>query len=115
MAENKKTEATAKAQDKKNKKPSFLDKVKGFFGRIVKYFKDTKSELKKVVWPSKKDVKTNTVTVIIGGAHPSGPDLWRRHSADDRRLTLGGNQWLMNRAGMWCIPIPGTRTRSRRT
>ena len=28
MAENKKTEATAKAQDKKNKKPSFLDKVK---------------------------------------------------------------------------------------
>lgn len=64
MAENKKTEATAKAQDKKGKKPSFLDKVKGFFGRIVKYFKDTKSELKKVVWPSKKDVKTNTITVI---------------------------------------------------
>lgn len=65
MAENKKTEATAKAQDKKNKKPSFLDKVKGFFGRIVKYFKDTKSELKKVVWPSKNDVKTNTITVIV--------------------------------------------------
>ena len=65
MAENKKTEATAKAQDKKNKKPSFLDKVKVFFGRIVKYFKDTKSELKKVVWPSKNDVKTNTITVIV--------------------------------------------------
>ena len=65
MAENKKTEATAKAQDKKGKKPSFLDKVKGFFGRIVKYFKDTKSELKKVVWPSKNDVKTNTITVIV--------------------------------------------------
>ena len=65
MAENKKTEATAKAQDKKGKKPSFLDKVKGFFGRIVKYFKDTKSELKKVVCPSRKDGKTNTVTVII--------------------------------------------------
>ena len=65
MAENKKTEATAKAQDKKGKKPSFLDKVKGFFGRIVKYFKDTKSELKKVVWPSKQDTKNNTITVII--------------------------------------------------
>ncbi|MGN0983985.1 MAG: preprotein translocase subunit SecE [Gemmiger sp.] len=72
MAENKKVDTTAQAPEKKakkadapKKKTSFMAKVKGFFGGILKYFKDTKSELKKVVWPSKKDVKTNTITVII--------------------------------------------------
>ena len=30
-----------------------------------RYFKDTKGELKKVVWPSKADVKTNTITVLV--------------------------------------------------
>ena len=38
--------------------------MKGFFGRIVKFFRDTKSELKKVVWPSKKDVRNNTLIVL---------------------------------------------------
>ena len=42
-----------------------MGKVKNFFKGIAKYFKDTKSELKKVVWPSKKDVKTNTITVLV--------------------------------------------------
>lgn len=35
------------------------------FGRITKYFRDTKSELKKVVWPSKEDTRNNTITVIV--------------------------------------------------
>ncbi len=39
--------------------------------RIVKYFKDLKSELKKVVWPSRKQVLNNTgvvlaVMIIVG-------------------------------------------------
>ena len=50
--------------DKTAKKPGFGAKVKGFFGRIVKFFRDTKSELKKVVWPSKKDVRNNTLIVL---------------------------------------------------
>ena len=33
--------------------------------RLGKYFKDTKSELKKVVWPSKKQVRINTITVLV--------------------------------------------------
>lgn len=57
MADEKKTQG-------KDKKPGFLDSVKGFFKRTVKYLKDTKSELKKVVWPSKKQVQNNTVVVI---------------------------------------------------
>ena len=35
------------------------------FGAIGKFFRDTKSELKKVVWPSKEDTKTNTVVVLV--------------------------------------------------
>ena len=63
MADNKAATAAAQTQSdkpKKNdgkKKVSFFDKVKNFFKGIGKYFKDTKSELKKVVWPSKNDAK----------------------------------------------------------
>ena len=39
-----------------NKKP--------FFSRIKKFFKDTKSELKKVTWPSKEQLKQNTGVII---------------------------------------------------
>lgn len=46
----------AEANVKTNKKP--------FFARIKKYFKDTKSELKKVTWPSKKQLKQNTAVII---------------------------------------------------
>ena len=63
MADKKSSNTAAQAQSDK-RKTSFFGKVKNFFKGIAKYFKDTKSELKKVVWPSKKDVKTNTITVI---------------------------------------------------
>lgn len=38
--------------------PSFKDKVK-------KFFSDYKSELNKVTWSSKEDVRRNTITVIV--------------------------------------------------
>ncbi len=38
--------------------PKFREKVK-------KFFSDYKSELKKVTWSSKEDVKRNTITVIV--------------------------------------------------
>ena len=46
----------AEANVKTNKKP--------FFARMKKYFKDTKSELKKVTWPSKEQLKKNTIIII---------------------------------------------------
>ena len=53
--------------DKTEKKPGFVAKakaaVKGFCARVAKFFRDTKSELKKVVWPSKQDVKTNISSI----------------------------------------------------
>ncbi|MBQ7093696.1 MAG: preprotein translocase subunit SecE [Clostridia bacterium] len=57
------------AKDNKEKKP-------GFFKKMAKFFKDMKSEAKKVVWPNKKQVINNTavaiaaivlVGVIVGG------------------------------------------------
>lgn len=35
------------------------------FTRLVNYFKDVKSEMKKVVWPTFAKVRQNTVTVIV--------------------------------------------------
>ena len=55
--------------DKTEKKPGFVARmkaaVKGCCNRVAKFFRDTKSELKKVVWPSKEDTKTNTVVVLV--------------------------------------------------
>ena len=39
-------------------------KKDGIFRRIGKSFKATKSEFKKVVWPTKKQLLNNTVVVI---------------------------------------------------
>ncbi|MBE5039905.1 preprotein translocase subunit SecE [Ructibacterium gallinarum] len=36
-----------------------------FFVRIVNYFKEVKSEMKKVVWPAFSKVRQNTIIVII--------------------------------------------------
>ncbi|MFH1457430.1 MAG: preprotein translocase subunit SecE [Patescibacteria group bacterium] len=34
------------------------------FNKLIQYIKDSKRELKKVVWPSKKEVKNHTLLVI---------------------------------------------------
>ncbi|MBR1781542.1 MAG: preprotein translocase subunit SecE [Oscillospiraceae bacterium] len=59
------------AQDKSAKKEAKKEKAKkpnAFVRRIKsigKYFREMKSELKKVVWPSRKTVFRNTVVVIL--------------------------------------------------
>ena len=44
------------------KKPA--EKKPGVFVRLKKYFRDTKSEVKKVVWPTKQQTINNTGVVI---------------------------------------------------
>ena len=52
--------------DKTEKKSKgFFAGVKRFFGRIGKFFRDTVSEMKKVVWPSKKQIINNTVVAAV--------------------------------------------------
>ena len=41
------------------------DKKPGFFARIKKWFRDMKSELKKVVWPTPKQFGKNTAVALV--------------------------------------------------
>ena len=71
MSENGKLEQAA---DQAADKPAKADKKKdvkadkkkpGVFARIGKWFKDMRSELKKVQWPSFKQTMNNTGIVIL--------------------------------------------------
>ena len=68
MAEEKKAKSTpAKAVTAVKKD----DAKPGFFKRVAKWFREMKSELKKVVWPTKKQLFTNTgvsLAVMISSA-----------------------------------------------
>ena len=58
--------AEAKAKPAKENKPAKAkkDKKPGFGQRIGKFFRELKSELKKVAWPTKADTIKRTGTVI---------------------------------------------------
>ncbi len=71
MADEKKAEET-KAVEKKAAAPATAktavkktDEKLGFFKRIGKWFRDMKSELKKVVWPTPKQTAKNTVIAVV--------------------------------------------------
>ncbi len=46
------------AEAKAEKKPNF-------FKKVAAYFRDLRSEFKKVTWPSKKQVFNNTLVVLV--------------------------------------------------
>ncbi len=52
------------SSDKKDAKKA-KDKKPGFFARVKRWFKDLKGELKKVTWPTVKDVVKNVGVVIL--------------------------------------------------
>lgn len=57
MAKDAAKDAATKPAKKKEKKDSFGK-------RFAHFFKDLKSEVKKVVWPSKKQIKNNAFVVL---------------------------------------------------
>ena len=61
MAEEKKKAAPVKNTNAVKKE----EKKLGFFQRIGKWFRELKSELKKVVWPTKSQMVNNTVIVLV--------------------------------------------------
>ena len=62
MAEEKKTNAApAKAVTAVKKD----DTKPGFFKRVAKWFREMKSELKKVVWPTRKELFNNTLVSVV--------------------------------------------------
>ena len=63
MAEEKKTNAApTKAVTAAVKKD---DTKPGFFKRVAKWFREMKSELKKVVWPTGKQLFNNTLVSVV--------------------------------------------------
>ena len=42
-----------------------VEKKPGFFKKLGKFFRESKSEMKKIVWSSKKQTFNNTVVVIV--------------------------------------------------
>ena len=46
-------------------KKSFVEKTKDFGKRVAKWGRELKSELKKVVWPTKKQVINNSTIVLV--------------------------------------------------
>lgn len=65
---NSKKSIVAQAEAKANKMASDHEKAKksGKKTGAAKYFKDLKSEIKKVTWPSFKKVRNNTFVVLVG-------------------------------------------------
>lgn len=61
----KSSEKDEKTKGSNSKKSKAKDSGKKQPGKVAKYFKDLKSEFKKVVWPSKKTVINNT-SVVLG-------------------------------------------------
>ncbi len=51
--------------DNSKKKPGFFAKVKNWFKGIGRFFRDTKSELKKVSWPTKNQIINKSIVVIV--------------------------------------------------
>ena len=71
MAEQEKnTPAEKKQADKpaKEKKPSFITRVK-------KWFRELKGEIKKIVWPTRKQTVNNTA-VVLGCCLVLGVFIW---------------------------------------
>ena len=66
--ENKAVDTSVQAeavQPKKSEKVQKDHKKPGFFSRVAKWFRELKSEAKKVVWPNGKQVVKNTIVVIV--------------------------------------------------
>ncbi len=62
----------AKAINADTKQPAKTDKAKaakpdkpGFFARIGQYFRDVRSEMKRVVWPQRPEVINSSVVVVV--------------------------------------------------
>ena len=59
------SKAPAKAEKKTEKKPAKKsDKKPGIFRRFFSYLGDVRSEMKRVVWPSKDELKSYSVAII---------------------------------------------------
>lgn len=65
IEDSKKTKTSAKKENN-SKKSENSKKQKGASGnKVTRFFHDLKTEFKKVVWPTKKQVFNNTMVVLV--------------------------------------------------
>ncbi len=74
-AEKQAAKDAEKAKRENEKKSRMAQAAKKPKKSFVKYFKDAKSEFKKVVWPTRKQVFNNTVVVLVA-IIVSGIAIW---------------------------------------
>lgn len=55
---------TPKADSKGEKKEKDAPKKRGIFSRLTNYLKEVRNEVRRVVWPSKSELKNYSVAVI---------------------------------------------------
>ena len=86
------------------------------WGKVCKYFRELKSELKKVVWPTPQQVLKNAA-IVVACVICVGVFIWLFDFVSQVGIdaligvsTKGKKSWQKLQNGMWCIPIPGMRT-----
>ena len=89
MAEEKKKATPVKNTNAVKKE----EKKLGFFQRIGKWFRELKSELKKVVWPTPKQLATNTGVALL---------LWRLPPSSFGDLT-SWQVWSLTSSSSWRV------------
>ncbi|WP_326551313.1 preprotein translocase subunit SecE [Micromonospora sp. NBC_01813] len=57
------TQSTAESSEGKPKAKS--DGRVGFFGRIIRFVREVVAELRKVIWPTRKELLTYTAVVVV--------------------------------------------------
>ncbi|MDD4337392.1 MAG: preprotein translocase subunit SecE [Firmicutes bacterium] len=46
-------------------KPTLSTRMKGFFGRIGKFFREVRAKFKRVQWPGRKETWSLTLAVVV--------------------------------------------------
>ena len=64
-ADDKAAKKSEKQAEKKPEKKADPNKEPGLFGRLRNYLGDVRSEMRRVVWPSREELKTYSVAIII--------------------------------------------------
>ena len=65
MAEQSTKKAVEKADASKDQKKKSGKKKNGFISKVSQFAKELSSEIKKIVWPTKKQVLNNTCVVAV--------------------------------------------------
>ena len=77
------SQAKGNAVKRSNEKPRLTERVK-------KWFREMRSELKKVVWPTPKQVGKNTLVSLVAAAIVLGGFDWLASAAVNALITLVG-------------------------